>query len=269
MDMFSPVLTAAQVLSISIGGLSLITLLSALVVLGICYAAIRLLTRLVTKALSRSRLEDALKSFVVSFVKAVLWLLTAVIVAGQLGISSASLVALVSVAGLAFSLSLQSTLTNVFSGFTILFTKPFSTGDYVEIGTTGGSVAAIGLFYTTLVTADGKEISIPNSEVCSTRVTDYTREPERMVELSFDLGYACAAGDVRAALLSAAAEDSRVLSDEGREPSVVVAAYKQGSVTYHLRFWVRSPEYWDAYYAVNEAARESLAAAGLKLAGEP
>ena len=149
-------------LTFSVAGVSLMTLLSALVVFLICFAAMRLLTRLASKALSKSRLEGALRSFVLSCVKAALWLLTAVIVADKLGIPSASLVALVSVAGLALSLSLQDTLKNVFSGFTILFTRPFSSGDYVEIGATAGTITAIGLFYTTLLAADGKETSIPN-----------------------------------------------------------------------------------------------------------
>ena len=180
-------------LTFSVAGVSLMTLLGALVVFLICFAAMRLLTRLASKALSKSRLEGALRSFVLSCVKAALWLLTAVIVADKLGIPSASLVALVSVAGLALSLSLQDTLKNVFSGFTILFTRPFSSGDYVEIGATAGTITAIGLFYTTLLAVDGKEISIPNSEVCASRVTDYTREPERRVELGFDMGYDCPA----------------------------------------------------------------------------
>ena len=272
MGIFNTVLTSAAggagsglfggLLTISIGGVSLMTLLSALIVFVICFVAMRLITRLASRALAKSRLEGALRNFVLSCVKAALWLLTAVIVADKLGIPSASLVALVSVAGLALSLSLQDTLKNVFSGFTILFTRPFSSGDYVEIGATAGTVAAIGLFYTTLMTADGKEISIPNSEVCSSRVTDYTREPERRVELGFD----GAAEEVRAALLAAAAADGRALAGEGKDPSVVLSEYKSSSIRYLLRFWVRNSDYWDAYYAVNESAREYLAKAGLGMA---
>ena len=276
MGIFNTVLTSAAggagsglfggLLTISIGGVSLMTLLSALIVFVICFVAMRLITRLASRALAKSRLEGALRNFVLSCVKAALWLLTAVIVADKLGIPSASLVALVSVAGLALSLSLQDTLKNVFSGFTILFTRPFSSGDYVEIGATAGTVAAIWLFYTTLMTADGKEISIPNSEVCSSRVTDYTREPERRVELGFDVGYDCAAEEVRAALLAAAAADGRALAGEGKDPSVVLSEYKSSSIRYLLRFWVRNSDYWDAYYAVNESAREYLAKAGLGMA---
>ena len=253
-------------LTFSVAGVSLMTLLGALVVFLICFAAMRLLTRLASRALSKSRLEGALRSFVLSCVKAALWLLTAAIVADKLGIPSASLVALVSVAGLALSLSLQDTLKNVFSGFTILFTRPFSSGDYVEIGATAGTITAIGLFYTTLLAADGKEISIPNSEVCASRVTDYTREPRRRAELSFDLGYDCEPEAVRRALIAAAEADSRVIRIEGAEPTVVLSAYKASSVCYLLRFWTLNGDYWGAYYSVNESAREYLAREGLSMA---
>ena len=244
MGIFNTVLTSAAggagsglfggLLTISIGGVSLMTLLSALIVFVICFVAMRLITRLASRALAKSRLEGALRNFVLSCVKAALWLLTAVIVADKLGIPSASLVALVSVAGLALSLSLQDTLKNVFSGFTILFTRPFSSGDYVEIGATAGTVAAIGLFYTTLMTADGKEISIPNSEVCSSRVTDYTREPERRVELGFDVGYDCAAEEVRAALEAAGFRttgvvESPITGPEGNVEYLVRAVYGESA----------------------------------------
>lgn len=244
--------------SYTIAGVSLGVIFSALLLLLVCYIVIQILMKAVKKGLERTKLEGALKNFVASLVKALLWILTAIIVASELGIPSASLVALLSVAGLAFSLALQGTLSSVFAGFVILATKPFKTGDYVEIGATGGVVTTIGLFYTTLLTADNKEISIPNTEVSSSRVTDYTTEPERRIDLSFEIGYDFTAEEARRALLEAVNADARTITTAGREPVVVVSEYKASSVTYLLRFWVKNADYWDAYYAVNESAREYL-----------
>ena len=166
-----------KLLETEIGGFSLGTLLAAAVILLISLVVIKLLTKAVRRALERSKLERAIRSFILSCVRVLLWVLVALIIADKLSIPSASLVAVLSVAGLAFSLSLQNTLSNVFAGFTLLMTRPFSSGDFVELGATTGTVISSGLFYVTLVTADRKEIHIPNSDVAASRITNYSTEP--------------------------------------------------------------------------------------------
>ena len=158
----------------------------------------------------------------------------------------------------------QNTLSNVFAGVTLLVTRPFSVGDFVEAGTTSGTVTRMGLFYVTLLTADNKEIHVPNSDISSSRLTNYTAEPRRRVDLNFGLEYSCDADAVRAALLAAAQEDGRVLSEPA--PAVVVSAYLASSVQYTLRAWAMTGDYWNVYYALNESARRHLEAAGLSLA---
>ena len=135
--------------SIKLGDLSLGTLLSALIIFIVCYIAIRILNKAAGKLIGKSRMEASLKSFLTSAVKAVLWIIAALIIADSLGIPVTSLVALISVVGLALSLSIQGLLGNLFSGITLLVTKPFVVGDYVELGSCAGTVRSIGLFYTT------------------------------------------------------------------------------------------------------------------------
>ncbi len=256
--------TVTELLSLDIGGFSLGNILAAAVIFIVCLVLIKLCVRLTRRALGKSRLDEQVKRAIVNFERVVLWVTALLIIMGKLNISTASLVALVSVAGLALSLSLQNTLSNVFAGITLLVTHPFKAGDFIESGTTSGTVLRTGLFYVTLMTYDNKEIHIPNSDIAASRLTNYTAEPTRRVDLSFGLEYGCGAGDVREALLAAAAENEKVLTEPA--PAVVVNAYLSSSVQYTLRCWTLTADYWDVYYALNESARRHLEAAGLSLA---
>ena len=258
--------TIDRLLALDVGGFSLGNILAAAVIFVVCLVLIRICLRLLRRALSRTSLDAQLKRAIVNVVRVVLWVTAALVIMGKLNISTASLVALVSVAGLALSLSLQNTLANVFAGVTLLMTHPFKTGDFIEAGTTSGTVTRTGLFYVTLMTPDNKEIHVPNSDIAASRLTNYTAEPTRRIELSFGLEYGCGASDVRAALLAAAKAEPRVLGEP--EPAVVVSAYLASSVQYTLRVWVMTSDYWDVYYALNESARSALEAAGLSLAFE-
>lgn len=253
-----------KLLDTEIGGFSLGNLLAAIVIFLVSLIIIKLLMKAIKKALERSKLERAIRSFILSCSRVLLWVLVALIIADKLSIPSASLVAVLSVAGLAFSLSLQNTLSNVFAGFTLLMTRPFASGDFVELGTTTGTVISSGLFYVTLVTADHKEIHIPNSDAAASRITNYSAEPSRRVDLAFGLEYSCPAGAVREALLCAARADSRVLTDPA--PEVVVSAYQASSVEYSLRVWANNADYWGVYFALNESCRTELEKNGLSMA---
>lgn len=256
--------TVTELLALDIGGFSLGNILAAALIFLVCFAVIKLAVRLTRRALDKSKLDAPVKRAIVNFERVVLWVTALLMIMGKLNISTASLVALVSVAGLALSLSLQNTLSNVFAGITLLVTRPFKPGDFVEAGTTSGTVTRMGLFYVTLLTYDNKEIHVPNSDIAASRLTNYTAEPTRRVDLNFGLEYGCAADEVRAALLAAAKEDSRVLPEP--EPAVVVSAYLSSSVQYTLRCWALTADYWAVYYALNESARRHLEAAGLSLA---
>lgn len=253
-----------EILELSVIGFSLGDLLSAAIIFIIGLVVVRLGTRFADKALERGSLERGVKHFIRSCVKVVLWIIVGFIIADSLGIPSATLVASLSVAGLALSLSLQNILTNVFSGFTILFTKPFVSGDYIEIGGISGEVSAIGLFYTTVSTPDKKEIHVPNSEVASTKIVNCTQATLRRLDLSFSLEYGCKPEDVRAALLKAAAGEEKLVADPA--PAVVLNAYGASGVEYILRSWVASEDYWDVYFRLNESAGNAIVRAGLSMA---
>ena len=248
--------------ALGLSGLS--SVLSAIIAFLLCLIAIKVVTKVLEKVLSRcSKLDGTLKGFLQTAAKIALWALAIVIVAGALGIPTASLVAVISIAGLALSLSVQNIMANLFSGITLLITRPFGAGDLVDIGANTGTVKSVGLFYTVIDTLDNRYISIPNNDVTSAAVVNYSREPLRRVDLTFNASYDSGTEDVRAAILEAAKADSKILGNPA--PFIVIGQYKESSVEYIVRVWCNNADYWDVYFGMNERVRETFAAHGVRM----
>ena len=251
----------------TLGSLALERVSPALLTFIVCLVAIKLISALANKLLARSqRLDEALRGFIRSAVKIVLWLLTAIIVAESLGIPTTSLVALFSVAGLALSLSVQNIMANLFSGITLLMTRPFAVGDFVELSGQGGTVKSIGLFYTVIATGDNKTISIPNSSVTASTVVNFNSESLRRVDMIFSASYDDATEKVKAAIMEAVLAEGRILSEP--EPFVGLKEYKASSIDYILRAWCKNGDYWDVYFSLNEKVRDSFLRNGVTMTYE-
>ena len=251
----------------TLGISSVNALLSAIVTLVICIIAIKLVTKIVDRLLERSpKLDATLRHYIGSAVRTLLWILTVIIVANALGINTTSLVALVSVAGLALSLAVQNVMSNLFSGITLLIAKPFTTGDFVEVAGKTGTIKAVGLFYTQLDTLDNIAVSIPNSDVTASTINNYSREPLRRVDRTFTASYECPTEQVKAAIFDAIAKDERILADPA--PFVRLLEYKGRTVEYVVRVWCKNADYWDVYFNLNENVRESFAEKGVKFSYE-
>ena len=249
---------------IKLGDIYLSSILSAILIYIVCYAAIKLLCRAFEKMLDRSKhIDPSLKTFFASAIKAALWVIAIIIIAGSLGIPVTSLVAVLSVAGVALSLALQGLLSNLFSGITILATRPFNVGDYVQVGGEGGTVKSIGLFYTVLDTPDNRVIYAPNGDITSSKIVNYSAESLRRVIIPVTASYDSATEDVRRAVLAAAAKDERILTEPA--PMAAISGFGSSSVEYTVRVWCKSDDYWDVLFALNENIRESFAEYGVEM----
>ena len=251
---------------IQIGTLSLGALLSAILIFIVCLVVIKGLKKAILRVLEKSHLDSTLKSFVSSALSVVLWAIAIIIIADSLGIPVTSLVAVLSVAGLALSLAIQGLLNNLFSGVTILITRPFEVGNFVDIGGNSGTVQRIGLFYTVINTVDNKVIHVPNGDVTSAKVVNYSAEELRRVDLAVTASYDCATEDVRAALLAAAADTEKALSDPA--PFAAIEKYNASNIQYTYRVWCKSADYWDVYFGLNENVRKSFAERGIEMTYE-
>ena len=247
--------------------LGLSKIIPALITLVTCLLAVWLLTKLTDKLLGRSRkIDGTLGGFIRSAVRGVMWILTVIIVADALGIPTTSLVALVSVAGLALSLSVQNIMSNLFSGITLLITKPFVAGNFVDISGKTGVIKSMGLFYTVMDTVDNMVVNIPNSDVTAASVINYSAEELRRVDMKFSASYDDATEDVKAAILEAAAEDGRILGEPA--PFVAISEYKGSSIEYVVRLWCKNTDYWDVYFGMNERVRSAFDRNGVSMTYE-
>lgn len=214
---------------------------------------IRMIMNLVQKALEKSKLEKAAHKLIQAVIKVVLYLLLILIVATALGIDMTGTVALASVLTLAVSLSLQNVLSNVISGFSLLYTKPFKSGDMVEIAGQTGVVKEIDLTYTKLLTPDNKIISIPNSAVNAAQIVNYTALGTRRVDITVTASYEAAVKDVLAALKEAAVVPTAM---QDPAPFAGVKNYGESSIEYALNLWCKCEDYLPTMFAVNEKIKE-------------
>ena len=252
---------------IHLGPVQLGNIFSALLALVVCLAAGRFIRAALHRVMDRAKkLDPTLRGFVQSAVRILLWVLTAIIVADALGLSTSSLVAVVSVIGLALSLSIQNVMANVFSGITLLVTKPFEAGDYVDISGKVGTVKRVGLFYTVLDTFENMRVSVPNADVTAAAVVNYSAEEVRRLDLTYSASYDAPTETVRAALLEAAEQDSRVLADPA--PLAAIRSFGASAVDYALRVWCRQEDYWDVRFQLNELVRDSFARHGVQMTYE-
>ena len=243
--------------------LTLEKLLYAAVLLVLCVVLIKLILKAADKLFSHSKLDHTIFGFLRTFAKAVLIFISVMLIAGTLGIDTSSLLAILSVAGLAVSLSMQNTLANVAGALMILTAKPFRSGDYVQLGDKAGTVLTIGAVYTSLRTYDNQIIYLPNSQITTGSIVNVTSEPVRRVDLNVSASYDDAVEAVRAALCGAAAAHEKVLRDRPIETHVV--SYGDSSIQYVLRFWTRTEDYWVCYNDILDSFQEVFSASGLTM----
>jgi small conductance mechanosensitive channel len=231
------------------GGLSWSKIIAAAILLVLCVVFIKLLMHATDRMLKKSKLEKTVHTFIRSAVKIVLVFVAIMLVAGTLGVNTSSLLALLSVVGLAVSLSIQNSLSNLASAVLILTTKPIKTGDYIEVKGKAGTVLEIGVIYTKISTFDSQLIYIPNSEITSNEITNTTAAGKRRLDLKITASYDCPTEKVKAALLRAL-QHPKLLP--GEPVFARVSGYGESAIEYTVRVWTSADDYWDVYYDVLE-----------------
>lgn len=232
------------------------------IVLGLLLA--KLIITIADKAISKLPLEKTLHRFFRSVIRVIVYFIWILVVAEQADIGSKYIVALASVLSAAFALAAQGSLSNLFGGVLLLMSKPFLVGDYIIAGNVEGTVLEIGLLNTQINTFDNKRISVPNSTVSTTTITNCSTEGKRRVDLEFSASYDASLDTVKRAILEAISELDKVLNDP-TPPFVRVAGYGESGIKYAVRVWCLAADYWDVYYDLLEKVKESFDRNGIEM----
>lgn len=244
------------------GGFSWTKLISAAILLVVCGVLIKLILKATDRMLGRSRLDKAVHPFIRTIVKLVLLFTAIMLIAGTLGVDTSSLLALLSVAGLAVSLALQNVLSNMASAVILLTTKPFQIGHFIEMGSVSGTVVKIGAICTDILTLNNQLVHVPNSEITGSTVTNYTASDKRRLEYRITASYDAPVENVKAALLRAAEHPLRM---QELQPIARVNGYGESAIEYVLFLWIRPKDYMDVYYDVLENVKREFDAAGIEM----
>lgn len=219
------------------------------------------------RALSRSfagstRIDKTIAPVLADVVRYAILAVAIIMALNQMGVQTTSILAVLGAAGLAIALALQGTLSNIAAGVMLIWLRPIATGEYIDTDAASGTVVEIGLFATKLRSADGVYVFAPNSTIWNTRITNYSREKTRRLDLKVGIGYGDDISKAREVLLRIAA-DERVLPEPA--PAVYVSDLGASAVEMLLRVWVKTPDYWDALFAFTEQAKRDFDTAGISI----
>lgn len=225
-------------------------ILIALLIYWIGKFVIDSLYKVVQKTLERKSIEKSINTFVLSLIRVVLMLLLIVTIIGVLGINTSSFVALFASAGVAIGMALSGTLQNFAGGVMILLFKPYKVGDFIEAQGASGTVKEIQIFNTILITGDNKTIIIPNGKLSNEMVTNYTKAGTRRVEWIIGISYGDDFDKAKELLTRYIGEDQRILSQPA--PTIALNNLADSSVQVLVRAWVKSDDYWNVLFDMNE-----------------
>ena len=241
-------LTSGSALSVWLGALaslSLPTILSALLILAVGYLLIKWVCKLLDKLLTRNeKLDPSIRSISVTVARILLLFLLILTCADKLGLPTDSIITLLGTFGLAFSLAMQSSLSNLAGGLFILGSKPFETGDYIDVPGAEGTVSKVGFIHTILTTVDNKQIHVPNSTITGSIVTNYSQCETRRIDLTIPVSYNCSLEQAKQVIEDVIAGDSRVLQQPAA-PFVRVWNLGGSAVDIMVRVWCNAGDYWE------------------------
>lgn len=222
------------------------------------------LIKFIIKVLEKNvqgKFDKTLTGFLMSITRAILLILLFISIASTIGIEVTSFVAVLGAASFAIGFALQGSLSNFAGGVMLLIFRPFSAGDTIEVSGYKGKVQEIQILYTIMTTFDNKKIFIPNGDVATDSITNFSAMENRRVDLTFGIGYDDNFHEAIKILKDIAEEHKLILADP--EPIIRVTEHAGSSVNIACKVWVKGPDYWDVYFDMHELVKDAFDEAGI------
>ena len=231
-------------------------LLGAIVLVIVGMKGIKWLRKWIRTSEKLNKIDDSLRSFMISFSSVVLYVVLFITVAVILGIPTTSLITMLASCGVAIGLALRGSLSNFAGGIMILIFKPFKVGDYIEAAGESGTVTEISVVYTELLTVDNKKITIPNGTITNSVIENYSAEKIRRVDLEFNTAYDCDIEKVKKIITEVLESHPKALNNP--EIFVRLSAHNESALTYTARVWCKTEDYWDVNFDVIESVKKAF-----------
>ena len=241
----------------------LLKVISALVILIVGLWVIKKVTKATNKIMEKRNMDVSLRGFLSSLIGWALKIFLVVTVADQLGIETTSFAAVIAAAGLAIGMALQGTLANFAGGALIMVFRPFKVGDYIEAQGEQGVVKEIEIFTTKINTIDHKEVIIPNGVLSNGNIINYSSEDKRRVDITIGVSYDADIKQSKEVLMNTILSSPYTLKEDANQ--VIVGELAESSVNFITRTWVKSADYWDAYFHIMENIKVELDKANIEI----
>lgn len=224
---------------------------------------INLLVSATKKAMERSNVDPNLRPFLLTLFRVTMRILLVLAVLGTMGIQMTSFIAIIGAAGLAIGMALSGTLQNFAGGVLILLFKPYKVGHFIKAQGFAGTVTEIQIFNTVLLTLDNHEVIIPNGELATKSLENFSTQEKRRIVWTFGIGYGDSVQEAREVLLKLFEADDRILKEE--PPFIQLAELGDSSVNLTARVWVKAEDYWPVRFETNEKVYDAFNQAGLNI----
>ncbi len=218
---------------------------------------------LISRTMARNKVDETLNKFVTSLSYVALLAFVVIAALNQLGVQTASFVAILGAAGLAVGLALQGSLSNFAAGVLMIIFRPVAVGDYIEGAGVAGTVEEIQIFTTTLVTPDNKTIFVPNAKLMGDNIVNYTTRGTRRVDFTFGIGYGDDIDKARGVIEQILSAEERIMKDPA--PVIAVSELADSSVNFAVRVWTKADDYWDVYFQTLEKVKKQFDAEGINI----